>query len=67
MQQTFTSAEVAIAATDAIRRLAQELEKAGVMRLADFEAALDSQVASRRVAGDGGVADALEFMRIRMR
>ena len=60
--QSITPNDKAVALTDAFRCLVKELDKAGVMRLADLEKAMLVQADLRRTAHEDGVAAATAFL-----
>jgi len=60
--QSITPNDKAIALSDAFRCLVKELDKAGVMRLADLEKAMQVQADLRRAAHEDGVAAAMTFL-----
>ena len=60
--QSITPNDKAVALTDAFRCLVKELDKAGVMRLADLENAMLVQADLRRTAHEDGVAAAMTFL-----
>jgi hypothetical protein len=57
-----TADDQAVALSDAFRCLVKELDKAGVLRLAELEQAIQVQADSRRAAHEDGVAAATAFM-----
>jgi hypothetical protein len=57
-----TADDQAVALSDAFRCLVKELDKAGVLRLAELEQAIEVQADSRRAAHEDGVAAATAFM-----
>ena len=56
--QSITTNDQAVALSDAFRCLVKELDKAGVLRLADLEKAMQVQADTRRAAHEDGVAAA---------
>jgi hypothetical protein len=60
--QSITPNDQAVALSDAFRCLVKELDKAGVMRLADLEKAMQVQADLRRTAHEDGVAAATTFL-----
>ena len=60
--QSITPNDKAVALTDAFRCLVKELDKAGIMRLADLEKAMQVQADSRRAAHEDGAAAAMAFL-----
>jgi hypothetical protein len=60
--QSITPNDRAIALSDAFRCLVKELDKAGVVRLADLEKAMQVQADFRRSAHQDGVAAATAFI-----
>jgi hypothetical protein len=60
--QSITTNDQAVALSDAFRCLVKELDKAGVLRLADLEKAMQVQADSRRAAHEDGVAAATAFI-----
>ena len=56
--QSIATNDKAVALSDAFRCLVKELDKAGVMRFADLESAMQVQVDLRRNAHEDGVAAA---------
>jgi hypothetical protein len=65
--QTITANDNAVALSDAFRCLVKELDKAGVVQLADLEKAMQVQADSRRSAHEDGVAAAIGFISSRLR
>jgi hypothetical protein len=57
-----TADDQAVALSEAFRCLVKELDKAGVLRLAELEQAIQVQADSRRAAHEDGVAAATAFM-----
>jgi hypothetical protein len=60
--QSITANDQTVALSDAFRCLVKELDKAGVLRLADLEKAMQIQADSRRSAHEDGVAAATAFI-----
>jgi hypothetical protein len=60
--QSITANDQTVALSDAFRCLVKELDKAGVLRLADLEKAMQVQADSRRSAHEDGVAAATAFI-----
>lgn len=60
--QSITVNDQAVALSDAFRCLVKELDKAGVLRLADLEKAMQVQADTRRSAHEDGVAAATAFI-----
>lgn len=60
--QSITANDQAVALSDAFRCLVKELDKAGVLRLADLEKAMQVQADTRRSAHEDGVAAATAFI-----
>ena len=60
--QSITPNDRAVALSDAFRCLVKELDKAGVVRLADLEKAMQVQAETRRSAHEDGVAAATAFL-----
>ena len=60
--QSITTNDQAVALSDAFRCLVKELDKAGVLRLADLEKAMQVQADTRRAAHEDGVAAATAFI-----
>jgi hypothetical protein len=60
--QSITTNDQAVALSDAFRCLVKELDKAGVLKLADLEKAMQVQADSRRAAHEDGVAAATAFI-----
>jgi hypothetical protein len=60
--QSITTNDQAVALLDAFRCLVKELDKAGVLRLADLEKAMQVQADSRRASHEDGVAAATAFI-----
>ena len=60
--QSITPNDKVVAVTDAFRCLVKELDKAGVVQLADLERAMQVQADSRRSAHEDGVAAAMTFL-----
>ena len=60
--QSITPNDKAVALTDAFRCLVKELDKAGVLRLANLEKAMQVQADLRRAAHEDGVAAAMTFL-----
>ena len=60
--QSITTTDQAVALSDAFRCVVKELDKAGVVRLADLEKAMQVQADARRAAHEDGVAAATAFI-----
>jgi hypothetical protein len=60
--QSITPNDRAVALSDAFRCLVKELDKAGVLRLADLEKAMQVQAETRRLAHEDGVSAATAFL-----
>ena len=60
--QSITPNDRAVALSDAFRCLVKELDRAGVVRLADLEKAMQVQAEARRLAHEDGVAAATAFL-----
>jgi hypothetical protein len=60
--QSITANDQTVALSDAFRCLVKELDKAGVLRLADLEKAMQVQADTRRSAHEDGVAAATAFI-----
>jgi hypothetical protein len=60
--QSITPNDKAVALSDAFRCLVKGLDKAGVIRLADLEKAMQVQADLRRAAHEDGVAAATAFL-----
>ena len=60
--QSITANDRAVALSDAFRGLVKALDKAGVVRLADLEKAMQVQAEARRSAHEDGVAAAIAFI-----
>jgi hypothetical protein len=60
--QTITGNDQAIALSDAFRCLVKQLDKAGVLQLADLEKAMQVQADFRRSSHEDGVAAAMAFI-----
>jgi hypothetical protein len=57
-----TADDQAVALSEAFRCLVEELDKAGVLRLAELEQTIQVQADSQRAAHEDGVAAATAFM-----
>jgi len=60
--QSIATNDKAVALSDAFRCLVKELDKAGVVQLADLEKAMQVQADLRREAHEDGVAAAMTFL-----
>jgi len=60
--QSITANDRTVALSDAFRCLVKELDKAGVVRLADLEKAMQVQADARRSAHEDGVVAATAFI-----
>ena len=60
--QAITANDRAVALSDAFRCLVKELDRAGVVRLADLEKAMQVQAETRRLAHEDGVSAATAFL-----
>jgi len=60
--QSITANDRTVALSDAFRCLVKELDKAGVVRLADLEKAMQVQADARRSAQEDGIAAATAFI-----
>ena len=60
--QSITANDQTVALSDAFLCLVKELDKAGVLRLADLEKAMQVQADTRRSAHEDGVAAATAFI-----
>jgi len=60
--QTIATNDQAVALSDAFRCLVKELDRAGVVRLADLDKAMQLQAETRRSAHEDGVVAATVFL-----